>query len=281
VAVSHIKNITIGDSTDTNVVRPIDWNSAHNEFWTLGGNTSGASTVSGSNVTLAGGGCVTVSGGAGTISVVGPPLDSGFILPFAPQATASASAWPLSTVYVNYVPLEVPMVLGSARLFFWAAAQTTTNVATRGATYTFNAGLYTKNGATLSLVTSGSKSVSASWSTNSTGSAGGAFEVYVPLGTSTYLPGDYWIAVNNLSASAVGTMALSFPMMQANASASQWYVVRQFGSTESLSRGLVPGRGTYATSNSVPNSMALSDIGQSGANGAIANFYYQLANWTY
>lgn len=66
MAVSHIKSDTIADFTGTftgfnsqgstttiaatDIVRPSDWNSAHNQFYTLTGNTTGNSTVSGTNV---------------------------------------------------------------------------------------------------------------------------------------------------------------------------------------------------------------------------------------
>ena len=61
MAVSHVKSntvadwtgtVTVGNSTGgtqtiaaTNLVRPGDWNSAHNQFYTLSGNTTNASTA--------------------------------------------------------------------------------------------------------------------------------------------------------------------------------------------------------------------------------------------
>ena len=78
MAVSHIKSNPIADMTGTvtvfgsdgstqtvaatDLVRPSDWNSAHGHIVTLGGNTAGASTVSGTNIVYAGGNNVTVSG---------------------------------------------------------------------------------------------------------------------------------------------------------------------------------------------------------------------------
>lgn len=55
----------------TDVVRPQDWNSAHNQFYTLSGNTNNASTASGTNVVLQGAGGVTLAGSTGTIVVSG------------------------------------------------------------------------------------------------------------------------------------------------------------------------------------------------------------------
>lgn len=56
----------------TNVVRPSDWNSAHNQFYTLTGNTTGNSTASGTNVLFAGSGGITVGGSTGTVVISGP-----------------------------------------------------------------------------------------------------------------------------------------------------------------------------------------------------------------
>ncbi len=67
MAISHVKSVTIADGTNTNIVRPGDWNSAHNVFYTLTGNTNNASTVSGSNVIFSGGSNVTLVGSSNSI----------------------------------------------------------------------------------------------------------------------------------------------------------------------------------------------------------------------
>src|SRR5215510_16079841 len=91
MAVSHIKSntnsdwtgtVTVGNSAGssitmmaTDLVRPVDWNSAHNQFWTLSGNTSANSTASGTNVILSGGSNITLEGTASKIGIhgYGPP----------------------------------------------------------------------------------------------------------------------------------------------------------------------------------------------------------------
>jgi hypothetical protein len=85
MAVSHVKSntiadwagtVTVGNSTGgtqtvnaTDLVRPGDWNSAHNQYYTLAGNTNNASTVSGTNVILSGGNNVTLIGSGATIGI--------------------------------------------------------------------------------------------------------------------------------------------------------------------------------------------------------------------
>lgn len=60
-ALYHVYNQTVADGTATSVVRPSDWNSAHQISQTISGNTSGTSTVSGTNIVWAGGNNVTLA----------------------------------------------------------------------------------------------------------------------------------------------------------------------------------------------------------------------------
>lgn len=59
----------------TDIVRPIDWNSALNVFMTLSGNTLNTNQISGTNIVLAGGSNITLSAvtaaGAATVSIMG------------------------------------------------------------------------------------------------------------------------------------------------------------------------------------------------------------------
>ena len=72
----HVYSQTVADGTATSVVRPSDWNSAHQHIITLSGNTSNASTISGTNIVFQGGNNVTLSGtqaaGAATIVISAP-----------------------------------------------------------------------------------------------------------------------------------------------------------------------------------------------------------------
>ena len=88
MAVSHAKSntianwtgtVTVGNSTGgtqtanaTDLVRPADWNSVHNQFYTLSGNTNNASTASGTNVVFRASGDFTLVGSSDTIVFSGP-----------------------------------------------------------------------------------------------------------------------------------------------------------------------------------------------------------------
>lgn len=75
MAVSHVYSNTVADGTATSVVRPSDWNSAHNQYVTIAGNTAGQSTFSGTNIVFQGGNNFTLSAataiGAATIIMSG------------------------------------------------------------------------------------------------------------------------------------------------------------------------------------------------------------------
>lgn len=92
MAISHIKSDTIANWTGTvtlfdsqgstataaatDLVRPQDWNSAHNQFFTLGGNTTQGSTASGSNVIFAASGGALIGGTSDTVIVSVPVLSA-------------------------------------------------------------------------------------------------------------------------------------------------------------------------------------------------------------
>ena len=65
MAIQHVFSNAIADGTNTNIVRPSDWNSHHNNNVTLSGNTLGVATVSGTNIVFAGGPNVTLSAAQG------------------------------------------------------------------------------------------------------------------------------------------------------------------------------------------------------------------------
>lgn len=72
MAIQHFYSQTIADGTATSVVRPSDWNSAHNQVLNMGGNTAGTAQISGADIVWAGGNNVTLSANGSTVTIVGP-----------------------------------------------------------------------------------------------------------------------------------------------------------------------------------------------------------------
>ena len=93
MAISHVFSNAIPDGTNTNIVRPSDWNSAHNQYYTLSGNTLGNSTVSGTNVVLQGAGNVSLSGTGQTVVVyaTGGGVGGGVALAASTQTATSGT----------------------------------------------------------------------------------------------------------------------------------------------------------------------------------------------
>jgi hypothetical protein len=126
MAVSHIKNETRADKTGTvtfwdgastttavatDLVRPSDWNSVHNEYYTLSGNTSLSSTASGSNVVLSATGTgVTLIGSSNTVLLSAPAasLISFFMYPIELTTTAGQQTDSFDTTNFFVFPFLLP-----------------------------------------------------------------------------------------------------------------------------------------------------------------------------
>ena len=107
MALSHVFTSPIADFTGTvtvfnsagatvtanatEIVRPSNWNSVHNEFITISGNTVGASTMSGTNIVLQGGNNVTLSANGASLIFSGPNTVAQSNQPVAFSAGAASS----------------------------------------------------------------------------------------------------------------------------------------------------------------------------------------------
>jgi hypothetical protein len=202
MAVSHVYSQTVADGTATSVVRPSDWNSAHNQYVTLAGNTAGQSTISGTNIAFQGGNNVTLSAntaaGGATIVISGAngggaavhglywPND---IIPVATSAFVSGTSTTVVggtqhsvSMYVAPMYLESPLSYKEVEMVVSGQA---TTAGTGSNSMGYMIGLYSNNASTLSLITSyqwvhvmSQNSVTAQshtwwWGTNSTTQSSG------------------------------------------------------------------------------------------------------------
>lgn len=107
-AILHVKSNTIGDMTGTvtvynsagstatvaatNLVRPLDWNSGHNQSYTLSGTTAISSSGSGTNIIYSAAGAgMTLQASSNTIIFSTPPHISSFMNQMLWGASTSAS----------------------------------------------------------------------------------------------------------------------------------------------------------------------------------------------
>lgn len=278
MAVSHVKSNTVGDWTGTvtvgnsngstmtiaatDLIRPVDWNSAHNQLYTLSGNTNNASTASGTNVVLQGVGGITLIGSTGTIGVSAnaPGTLHGFD-PFSPGGEWLADQQGQSTLHLHEFYFPAPVQLNQLIFPIYVTANTNST-----GTWTVSQilGLYTH-------VNSTQISRYASWEVTTvithsgTASSGNLFGLRTWSGAvaATTIPVDDYVVAwgsKTTSGGAPGTLS-NFVVSQMNTAFSG-----HLGSANNASVAMVPFQGSFSAQTAgLPNSIGTADIRGSAA----------------
>lgn len=270
--ITHVKSNTVADATGTvtfwngtttgsiaatNAVRPSDWNSQHALQFTLAGNTTGNSTVSGTNVIFNGAGGISIGGSNGSLMISGPSGAGGVTHSFYNEFKEA----PLVAGQIGNGSLHIQRWAGVPHLtmdrvvmpvLFSGATNSTGTM-----TVSFHVGVYTKNVSTLSLLQSSSwtTAVTHSGTANSTLNSGMRI---VSFGWSTSLAdGDYFIGVLSRTTSGGANMTLSQMVNSQINSAFSGYL----GSVTSASVQMSLGHGLWSTtSTALPGSVAIGDL---------------------
>lgn len=242
----------------SNLVRPSDWNSVHNIIMTLTGNTSGDSTVSGSNIVLSGGDNVTLRGNGSVIEIIGPAevTRMGYN-PFGYGAESVAGQQGTGTLYIapmtntpnfNFDRIIMPIQLSNASNSSFSA------------TFSFSFAIFTRNESNLSLLTSVSTShnFSASGTVGSYSLWGGIRNLTIPLST-TLTRGDYWVGIWSRTTTGGGAGMTINQMLVSQPNSSHSGVYGE--ATNATNQGIL-GQGRYSVSFStaMPNSVPFSQI---------------------
>jgi hypothetical protein len=297
MAVSHVKSNVIADFTGTvtvfnsqgstatanatDVVRPSDWNSAHNQFVTISGNTAGQSTASGTNIVFGGTNGATVSlataAGAATLWVSGgggaPDRFYKEIMQGERMTTCmalSATSWSNRPVFCPFWMDGTGLVPNTIR--FIASIATSSNRSLGG---TFNVGLYVPANST-QLTLLGSDQITYSITNTTQGSA--------------YQGGNMmdFTALSSVTITTEGRYVLGF-MVEPVSANQTWMPVSMYGADNmpALSRILsanttgatndtkliFPFWGRYSTTTGVmPNAVGLADI-QGGNSSQVVDLY--------
>ena len=270
MSIVHAKSVTVADFTGTvtafnsqgstttvaasDLARPSDWNSGHNQLYTLSGNTAGNSTVSGTNVIWQGGDGVTLSGTGSTIVVQAGggevqnyfnPQD-GYMQVAGQQGNASLHMQPMKAPDVTFDRIVFPMQLTNA-----------TNT-TGSMTVSMAIGFYTRNDSTFSLYHSASGSVAITYSGTVNNSTYSGLRNFT-IGNSSSLPaGQYYVGIwsRSTTGGANGT-ANQFLASQVNSNFAGFYGSNT-NATMQYTRGLGHYSATFSTA--IPNSVAISEI---------------------
>jgi hypothetical protein len=270
MAVSHVFSNAVADFTGTitgfnsqgstttiaatNLVRPSDWNSGHNQFYTLSGNTNNASTASGTNVVFQGVGGVTLVGSTGTIGISGaaPATFSGYNpypdRPHIVQAVGQAT--------IQFDPEHLPDIVFDRAYF--GLHNTNSSNSSGSHSLGFTVGLYTKNASTLSLwgSASGSTAITHSGTAGSYSLFSGIRLFTVPW-TTTVTEGKYWLAFGSTTTSGGANGSYSNVVVSGIASGFSGH----FGSSHATTAQWTLGQGIFtANTSAMPGSVAFSHI---------------------
>ena len=275
MAVSHVKSDTIADFTGTitgfnsqgstttiaatDLVRPSDWNSVHNQFYTLSGNTSNASTASGTNVVLAASGGVTLIGSTNTIVVSAvPPGTATFWWPYN-EGVNVAGQQGNATWHIAPTPTPPTAALGQVhidRVCLPVIFSNSSN-STGTATVSMSMGLYTRTASSISLAHSitGTLAVTFSGTVNNSTYAG--IRLLTIPWTTTIDDGRYYVAVASRTTTGGANCTISQMLnSQMNSNFSGF-----FGVNSNRSNQWPLGLGVYSASSSgFPNPIPISQI---------------------
>ena len=291
-AVSHNKSLTMADFTGTvtvfnsqastitiaatDIVRPSDFNSAHNQFITLSGNTSNLSTAGPiSNLVLAGGSNITLSmataANVATITISGGNLVQSLYTEFGADgvitvttggiASASFRVFSIANA-VTFSRIDIPV-------FVSCGTAATSNTAANAFSSAFV--IYTNNASTLSPIIGTTGQTTYSWASNSANFSSLVGGRYLSFPLSTVLtPGIYYAGFSfssNTSSVGANTTALTMSvsmMFQSQQNTGSGF--NEFGSLTSVTSTFSYFAGVHTNSITATNqAISMANISASGS----------------
>jgi hypothetical protein len=213
-------------------------------------------------------------GGGGGITVnVGQQTISHWMFPSAQFTTIGANV--NSSLMLQYVNVPAPVSAKSAAVMMSVSPTTSASASVANCSVSMLVGAYTQNISSLSLASSASTMISTSWNSNTTGSVVGIREFRCPMNLNM-TPGDYWFGLifqtaTNYTGCAFSVMGQSLATLQGE----------PWGSSITNTRSPFYGQGYYsAATGSLPATIALSEITQTGAGAQSCGYWMNLINQT-
>lgn len=305
IAFSNANNVTFGTSAGSIITASVAAPGAaaeNNAINLLGANTAGNTTATGSTIgwsginltlsgtnnsvvnisapatsSLVGVSGVSISTNGSTISVFDGRTRSHWWDPDPTDTPLLLSAATNNSVSFKFVELNEYFSATNLRVLFSVSGATHTSASTNTYGLSVQAGIYTRNGSTISLASSGSQSYSGTWSTNGTASINGVRAISLPF-TINASPGEYWMALRVSTSSSNASMGLSGYMGNISTA---YLAPGAFGAATNTSQLMIPFFGMYsATSGAVPNSVTLNQVLGTGTQGSRGNFFHEFRNQT-
>lgn len=279
MGILHVKSNTIADFTGTvtvnnhsggtntvaatDLVRPSDWNSGHNQFFSVGGNTLSASTASGADIHFAASGPLSIGvSGGNTIFVSAAERKTldGFIPDWFHGSRGLTDRGQGS---LCFHPINVQDAFKFdcyVQEGYYSCATNTSN----SGSVNLHVGIYTRNGSTLSLLSSTSKQFAVTNSgTEGSYSRVSGVRLYPIEWTGTLTEGNYWLCQMSItSKNAGGNLTFN------NVVASNWgsYVIGHWQSVATQTLHAILGQGIGdATSAAMPAAIQFNSIIGQGA----------------
>jgi hypothetical protein len=301
--IGHAKSITIADATGTvtgwfgtstvtvpasAIQLPSDWNSKHNLAFTLAGNTTVGSTVSGTNIPIAGTGGLSVGVSNGSLLFSAPDLVRNNYRPFELGNNTTFSSLGQNSIYFQAFIPEFPIAFSNMELLPRGTFASSTN--SQVFAMTFDYGLYSQQtgASSTQMSLAGSSRIVMSVSFNSNTAAGftisqgagsftntsagtanlanisGPFHMYLPFTSTMSANVKYAVGIRMSTATTVGTSPMNFAPLHLTQMNSRSFG-RVFVSTSQATNTTVIGdreMGIYnTTSASLVNSYATSQMG--------------------
>lgn len=233
------------------------------------GETAGSTGLVSNRMVLVGSNGIELSQSTGGLSsatlTISPSPYLSFLEPFGPflGTTLTVSDGRMSIMpFQNFWPITV-----SRMNFPVSVSMSTSSNSSYAGTVTLSVGMYTLNGSTLSLATSGSQSYAWTNSSNNSTVSLSGMRIFTVPASLNLTPGDYWIALYSRISTQNANWLTMNPFFQGVEPGGLTFFSGLFGANSAASIQLIPGLGRYSTSftTAMPNSVGMTEVSQSRA----------------
>ncbi len=210
-----------------------------------------------------------------------PPQESIFFRPYNLVTTIGA---PINaSASVVYVPMDVGVSASRFDMLASINVATAANNSSAGFLYSITAVAYTKNGGTLSSVSSATTNNQMTWTSNATGSVTGGFFLSAPLAFNATGADKFWFGLQlstratGLTGAATTSLGNTVSMMGVGSAIIGAFSAREPGAGTANSNGWFYGLGMYSGTSNF-STIGLSNLTQQGTNAARADVALRLVN---
>jgi len=256
--IQHFYTQTVADGTATSLVRPSDWNSAHNMVYNLSGNTLGSSQLVGSDITLVGGNNITLSADTALdkLFFIGPAAGGATLSFMEPTPLVGTSLSSLGQNSLYFLPIKLSNNVTMTAMNMLVSLNNATSAISHAVSNTISYGLYSLGtGAStsqlLQMATS-SMVIIASYTSN----ANGGYTISQGTNSTTYAS-----AGTGSTSAWTGQRIMAFPMATLLTAGGEYYI----GMAQSTAS--VGNTGALRISHVVLNNMTNGSFGRLAPNG--------------